>query len=122
MSNVYGEIVDVAAMCAAVKELAPNARTVVDGVAYAPHRCVDVAAFGCDWYVMSNYKVPIELRTWRGRWEGRDRAATIARVIIGNRASDGQRHVTRRSFYPLFFCGRPLALTWRRCGAARRSC
>ena len=66
VSNVYGEIVDVAAMCAAVKELAPNARTVVDGVAYAPHRCVDVAAFGCDWYVMSNYKVPIEFADVEG--------------------------------------------------------
>jgi cysteine desulfurase family protein (TIGR01976 family) len=34
-----------------------GARVVVDGVAYAPHRAMDVAAWGVDWYVFSIYKV-----------------------------------------------------------------
>ncbi len=34
-----------------------GAEVVVDGVAYAPHRAVDVAAFGVDYYVFSLYKV-----------------------------------------------------------------
>jgi len=34
-----------------------GARVVVDGVAYAPHRVMDVAAWGVDWYVFSIYKV-----------------------------------------------------------------
>jgi selenocysteine lyase/cysteine desulfurase len=31
--------------------------SVVDGVAFAPHRAVDVQALGCDFYVLSLYKV-----------------------------------------------------------------
>jgi cysteine desulfurase family protein (TIGR01976 family) len=34
-----------------------GARVAVDGVAYAPHRALDVAAWGVDWYVFSIYKV-----------------------------------------------------------------
>jgi cysteine desulfurase family protein (TIGR01976 family) len=34
-----------------------GARVVVDGVAYAPHRAMDVTAWGADWYVFSIYKV-----------------------------------------------------------------
>jgi selenocysteine lyase/cysteine desulfurase len=33
-----------------------RAHIVVDGVAYAPHRLLDVAGWGVDWYVMSIYK------------------------------------------------------------------
>ncbi len=32
-----------------VKDAAPEARVVADGVAYAPHLPVDVAAWGVDW-------------------------------------------------------------------------
>jgi cysteine desulfurase family protein (TIGR01976 family) len=55
VSNLLGEIVDVKA----VTELAHEAgtRVVVDGVAYAPHRAMDVAAWNVDWYAYSTYKV-----------------------------------------------------------------
>lgn len=55
VSNLLGEIVDVKA----ITELAhrAGARVVVDGVAYAPHRAIDVAAWDVDWYVYSTYKV-----------------------------------------------------------------
>lgn len=55
VSNLLGEIVDVAAVTAAAH--AVGARVVVDGVAYAPHRAIDVAALGVDWYGYSAYKV-----------------------------------------------------------------
>jgi cysteine desulfurase family protein (TIGR01976 family) len=55
VSNLLGEIVDVAEVCRRAREA--GARTVVDGVAFAPHRAVDVEAVGCDWYVFSTYKV-----------------------------------------------------------------
>lgn len=53
-SNVVGEVHDVAAICARVR--AAGALSMVDGVAFAPHRSVDVAALGCDFYALSLYK------------------------------------------------------------------
>ncbi|MDY7110081.1 MAG: cysteine desulfurase-like protein [Planctomycetota bacterium] len=55
VSNLLGEIVDVEAITRIAH--ATGARVVVDGVAYAPHRAIDVAAWDVDWYVYSNYKV-----------------------------------------------------------------
>ena len=53
-SNVIAEINDVAAICAMAR--AAGARTVVDGVSYAPHGFPDVAGLGCDVYLFSAYK------------------------------------------------------------------
>ncbi len=53
-SNVVAEINDVAAISAIAQ--AAGARTVVDGVAYAPHGFPDMAALGCDAYLFSAYK------------------------------------------------------------------
>jgi selenocysteine lyase/cysteine desulfurase len=53
-SNVIAEINDVAAISALAR--AAGARTVVDGVSYAPHGFPDVAALGCDVYLFSAYK------------------------------------------------------------------
>lgn len=55
VSNILGEVWDVRAVAALAHGV--GARVLVDGVAYAPHRAPDVAAFGCDWYVYSTYKV-----------------------------------------------------------------
>jgi cysteine desulfurase family protein (TIGR01976 family) len=55
VSNLLGDIVDVAAVTA--KAHAAGARVVVDGVAYAPHRAMDVTAWNVDWYAYSTYKV-----------------------------------------------------------------
>ncbi|MFT4516182.1 MAG: cysteine desulfurase family protein (TIGR01976 family) [Planctomycetota bacterium] len=54
-SNLVGEIQDVAAISKRVHEA--GALVFVDGVAYAPHRRVDVHALGADLYVASLYKV-----------------------------------------------------------------
>ncbi len=55
VSNILGKIVDVAAICDLVR--AAGAVSVVDGVAFAPHRAIDVQALGCDFYFYSTYKV-----------------------------------------------------------------
>jgi len=52
---LLGEVVDVAEITKLAHEF--GARVVVDGVAYAPHRAIDVAAWNVDWYVYSCYKV-----------------------------------------------------------------
>ncbi len=53
-SNVVAEINPVAEIAAMAR--AVGARTVVDGVSYAPHGFPDFAALGCDVYVFSAYK------------------------------------------------------------------
>jgi selenocysteine lyase/cysteine desulfurase len=53
-SNVVAEINDVAAICAMARSA--GARTVVDGVSYAPHGLPDIPALGCDVYLFSAYK------------------------------------------------------------------
>jgi cysteine desulfurase family protein (TIGR01976 family) len=54
-SNLLGTIHDVRAVARRVH--AAGARLLVDGVAYAPHRRLDLAAFEADYYVFSLYKV-----------------------------------------------------------------
>ena len=53
-SNVVAEINPVAEICALAR--AAGARTVVDGVCYAPHGLPDFPGLGCDAYLFSAYK------------------------------------------------------------------
>ena len=53
-SNVVAEINPVAEICAMAR--AAGARTVVDGVSYAPHGLPDFPGLGCDTYLFSAYK------------------------------------------------------------------
>lgn len=55
VSNLLGQIEDVRAV--AQRARAVGARVVVDGVAFAPHRAIDVRALDADFYVFSTYKV-----------------------------------------------------------------
>jgi cysteine desulfurase family protein (TIGR01976 family) len=55
VSNLLGEIIDIEAVTEAAH--AVGARVVADGVAYAPHRAIDVQAWNVDWYGYSAYKV-----------------------------------------------------------------
>lgn len=55
VSNLLGGIVDLPAIVRLAH--AAGARVVADGVAYAPHRAIDVDAWDVDWYVYSAYKV-----------------------------------------------------------------
>ncbi len=53
-SNVVGTVHDAAAIVRRIH--AAGAMACVDGVAFAPHRLVDVAAIGADFYAVSLYK------------------------------------------------------------------
>ncbi|KAJ4312838.1 Aminotransferase-like protein fgm3 [Fusarium piperis] len=55
-SNILGTINDIKAIANVVHEI-PGALLAVDGVAYAPHRAVDVTEIGADFYAFSWYKV-----------------------------------------------------------------
>lgn len=54
VSNILGTIHPIAEIAKLVH--AHGAKIVVDGVAYAPHRAIDVAALDVDYYVFSFYK------------------------------------------------------------------
>jgi cysteine desulfurase family protein (TIGR01976 family) len=53
-SNILGSIMPIAEIARRVQ--ARGAKICVDGVAYAPHRAIDVAALGVNYYVFSFYK------------------------------------------------------------------
>ena len=55
VSNLLGGIEEIDEIIEAVH--AVNAEVVVDGVAYAPHRAMDMQRLKADWYVWSTYKV-----------------------------------------------------------------
>lgn len=55
VSNLLGAIEDVEGAIALAHEA--GAEVVVDGVAMAPHRAVDVGALGVDWYSIATYKI-----------------------------------------------------------------
>ncbi len=55
VSNLLGRVEDIGAATRMAHDV--GAKVVVDGVAYAPHRIMDVAAWGVDWYAFSLYKV-----------------------------------------------------------------
>nr|POE79958.1 cysteine desulfurase-like protein ustd [Quercus suber] len=55
-SNILGTIHDVQALAQTVHEV-PGALLCVDAVAYAPHRAIDVRAWGVDVYCFSWYKL-----------------------------------------------------------------
>lgn len=56
-SPVTGMGVDVAAIAAAIREVAPEAYIIVDGIQRASHGRIDLAGYGIDGYVISPYKV-----------------------------------------------------------------
>ncbi|TCO72830.1 aminotransferase class V-fold PLP-dependent enzyme [Rhodovulum euryhalinum] len=56
-SPVTGMAVEVGAIAAAIREVAPEALIVVDGIQHASHGAVDVAALGVDGYAVSPYKM-----------------------------------------------------------------
>ncbi|MEX5729137.1 cysteine desulfurase/selenocysteine lyase [Rhodovulum iodosum] len=55
-SPVTGIGVDVAAIAAAIRKVAPECYIVVDGIQHAAHGRIDLAAYGIDGYVVSPYK------------------------------------------------------------------
>ncbi|MEM8982524.1 MAG: aminotransferase class V-fold PLP-dependent enzyme [Pseudomonadota bacterium] len=54
-SNILGNVTPLPALCAMVRDA--GALSVIDGVGFAPHRSLDVADWGADFYVFSVYKV-----------------------------------------------------------------
>lgn len=56
VSNITGCIFDIAYLSQQIKKLNKNVIIIVDGVAYLPHRIVDVDGYDVDFYFVSFYK------------------------------------------------------------------
>lgn len=56
-SPVTGMAVDVPAIAAAIRDRAPGAFIIIDGIQHASHGQIDCAAYGADGYAVSPYKV-----------------------------------------------------------------
>ncbi len=56
-SPVTGMSVDVGAIAAEIRRLAPDCFIIVDGIQHASHGAVDIASLGVDGYAISPYKV-----------------------------------------------------------------
>ena len=81
-TNLLGSIHDVPRLTRIVHE--HGARVCVDGVAYAPHRAIDVRAWDVDYYVFSFYKVyGPHLAVLYGKREALEGLDTINHEFIG---------------------------------------
>lgn len=56
-SPVTGMAIDVTAIAAAIRAVAPDCFIIVDGIQHASHGHIDIDAYGIDGYVVSPYKV-----------------------------------------------------------------
>ncbi|MFZ5961388.1 aminotransferase class V-fold PLP-dependent enzyme [Thalassococcus sp. BH17M4-6] len=56
-SPVTGMAVDVAAVAAAIRDVAPDCYIVVDGIQHGAHGRLDIESYGIDGYVVSPYKM-----------------------------------------------------------------
>ncbi|MDG4648703.1 aminotransferase class V-fold PLP-dependent enzyme [Roseibacterium sp. SDUM158017] len=82
-SPVTGMAVDVPAIAAAVREVAPEAFIIVDGIQHASHGAVDVVACHADGYAVSPYKMFSRHGYGVGWASDRLTAATKEQIIGG---------------------------------------
>jgi selenocysteine lyase/cysteine desulfurase len=57
VSNLLGDVADVRSIVSMIRAIAPRVKVLCDGVAYAPHRAIDVIRDDVDYYIWSAYKV-----------------------------------------------------------------
>lgn len=86
-SPVTGFATDVPAIAAAIREVAPEALIVVDGIQHASHGAVDLAAIGADGYAVSPYKMFSRHGYGVGWASGRLTAMTKEQIVGGPAAA-----------------------------------
>ena len=80
-SNITGGFTDAAALVRAIHDA--GALACVDGVAYAPHRAIDVKAWDVDFYLCSTYKLyGPHLALLYGKREHLERAAALNHFFL----------------------------------------
>lgn len=56
VSNILGNVIDIEYLNNEIKSINPDTKILVDGVAYMPHKLIDVEKYNVDFYVVSFYK------------------------------------------------------------------
>ena len=56
VSNILGNVIDIEYLNNEIKAINPDTKILVDGVAYMPHRLIDLEKYKVDFYVVSFYK------------------------------------------------------------------
>ncbi|KAE8351278.1 pyridoxal phosphate-dependent transferase [Aspergillus coremiiformis] len=105
VSNVVGSIHPVREMADAVHAI-PGCMLIVDGVAFAPHRPIDVKALGVDFYCFSWYKVfGPHMGTLYASRRAQDRYMTsINHYFVSPVSLDGKLHLGMPSFEMQTMC------------------
>lgn len=114
-TNILGGILPVEEVCARAHEV--GARVLIDGVAYAPHRRVNVGRVDADFYVVSLYKVfGPHLGVMYARRGHLDRLANINLAHLG--ADSGPYKLQPGgACYELVYGASAIALYWEELGA-----
>lgn len=92
-SPVTGIGVDVAAIAAEIRKVAPECLIIVDGIQHAAHGAVDVPALGVDGYVVSPYKM-FSRHGYGVAWAS-DRLTALPHDILLGSGPDGWELGTR---------------------------
>lgn len=100
-SPVTGMSVDVGAIAAAIREVAPDALIIVDGIQHACHGPVDVAGYGIDGYALSPYKM-FSRHGYGVGWASDRLTAQVHEQIIGGPATSWELGTRDTGAYATF--------------------
>lgn len=100
-SPVTGMAVDVAAIAAAIRTVAPACFIIVDGIQHASHGAVDIAALGIDGYAISPYKV-FSRHGYGIGWASDRLTACTKETVIGGPATSWEMGTRDTGSYATF--------------------
>lgn len=100
-SPVTGMSVDVAAVVAVIRNVAPDCLIIADGIQHASHGAVDVAAMGVDGYAVSPYKM-FSRHGYGVGWVSDRLAACTKEQIVGGPAANWELGTRDTGAYATF--------------------
>ena len=100
-SPVTGMAVDVGAIAAAIRKVAPACFIIVDGIQHASHGAVDIAALGIDGYAISPYKV-FSRHGYGIGWASDRLTACTKETVIGGPATNWEMGTRDTGSYATF--------------------
>ena len=100
-SPVTGMAVDVGAIAAAIRNIAPDCFIIVDGIQHASHGHVDIASYKIDGYAVSPYKV-FSRHGYGVGWASDRLTACTKETVIGGAATNWEMGTRDAGSYATF--------------------